>query len=50
MEVQDACLDKCTAERETELLGGRGTLPGSYNLKKIARKSIQLKTVELSIH
>jgi hypothetical protein len=26
---------KCTAEREAELLGGGGTLPGSYNLKKL---------------
>jgi len=41
---------KCTAERETELLAGRGTLPGSYNLKKLHKKSIRLKTVELNIH
>ena len=26
---------KYIAERETELLGGRGTLPGSYNSKKL---------------
>jgi hypothetical protein len=26
---------KSTADREAELLGGRGTLPGSYNSKKL---------------
>jgi len=26
---------KCTVGREAELLGERGTLPGSYNSKKL---------------